>query len=138
MIEYDRNLHTICDLINQCYQELFPTFPQMPEFTFSRLMATLWKMQVYNKLKDNLFSSFKAILRIERRIQGKNTSRPVEAMTDFFDEPKTTSLLSRFIQSIADISINEIKVHMLGSTKFEPDEPYAQLQDIIVVDTKYC
>ena len=65
-------------------------------------------------------------------------------MTDCFHENKNILLLSRygsrlqrsFVHAVADISINELKVHHLGSTKFVPDEPYQELNRKIIRMTK--
>ena len=43
----------------------------------------------------------------------------------------------RYVQATADLSINELKVHYLGSTKFVPDAPYAELNAEIQTHTKY-
>lgn len=43
----------------------------------------------------------------------------------------------RFVHAVADLSINELKVHFLGSTKFAPDDPYMELHTILLKRTKY-
>lgn len=137
MVEFDRNLKGICDMINQCYSKLFPNHPNSPAFTFSRAMTTIWKAKVFDKLKDKLFASFRDILNLERRKQATEKAISEEEMTDFFNEPKNFMLLNKFVQAVTDISINEISVHMIGSSKFVPDETYSQLEDIILSDTMY-
>eukprot|EP00826_Nyctotherus_ovalis_P040724 TRINITY_DN4036_c0_g1_i3.p2 TRINITY_DN4036_c0_g1~~TRINITY_DN4036_c0_g1_i3.p2 ORF type:complete len:160 (-),score=35.77 TRINITY_DN4036_c0_g1_i3:566-1045(-) len=102
----------------------------MPQFTFGRAMVIIWKAKVFNKLQDELFTSFKFVLAKERM------KEKADSMMEDFDQLTPALLLSKFVQAIADLSINEIKVHMMGSTKFVPDEPYAKLHELIVFETK--
>lgn len=44
---------------------------------------------------------------------------------------------NRFVQAIADLSLNELNVHFLGSTKIVLDNPYAKLRKVILNCTKY-
>lgn len=44
--------------------------------------------------------------------------------------------LNRFAQSVADLSINELKIHFLGSTKIELEDPYKSLNKIFLKQTK--
>lgn len=44
--------------------------------------------------------------------------------------------LHRFTHAIADLSINELKIHFLGSTKVQLDEPYQNLNKMIIKQTK--
>jgi len=138
MIEFDRSLSSITALVNKCYAFLFPKLPGYPGFSFSRLMATLWRVKVFNKMQGQLFDSFKDLLNKERREQKKKeyVSAEYEEMMNCFVESKNSTILSKFIQAIADISINEITIHMLGSTKLRPDEPYLKLQDEIITRTE--
>jgi len=140
MVEFDRKLAPISLLVNKCYTSLFPFFPAFPEFSFSRLMATIWRVKVFNKMKDELFDAFKIVLHKEREDQMANRKRysneEKEEMMDCFDTLGNTNLLAKFLQTIADISINEITIHMLGSTKFIPADPYLKLQDEILTSTK--
>jgi hypothetical protein len=88
-------------------------------------------------MKDELFETFKIILRKEREEQIVSRNRySDEEMMDYLDTSRNANLLGKFLQSIADISINEITIHMLGSTKLIPDDPYLKLQDEILVSTK--
>ncbi len=63
------------------------------------------------------------------------------SVSDVFpsDELRVPLLLSRYAQSVADLSINELAVHFLGSTKisFDSDEPYRVFHDTVVASTKY-
>lgn len=134
--------------MNECYATLYPKLLGYPEFSFSRAMATFWKVKVFNKLQVNLFDSFKHLLseeRAEKIKQGEEKTklnRKKEQLYNFqvaliHYDSKNFQLLTKFVQAIADISINEVKVHMLGSTKFMSDEPYVKLHDLIMANTKY-
>lgn len=131
MVELDRNLGVISELVNKWYSHLFPDLLATPEFTISRAMVTIWKTKVFNKIEATLFESFRGTLIKARHEQIKKG----KGIGDY-DEDKNTILLNRFIQSIGDLSINEIKVHMLGNTKFIPDDPYEQLETIIISETR--
>lgn len=52
------------------------------------------------------------------------------------NESRECELLGRFVQSVADISVNELKIHYLGSTKVDMDEPYNELDKIVLKQTK--
>lgn len=146
MIELDKNLGPLCYLVNECYAILFPKLPGYPEFSLSRAMATFWKVKVFNKLQLNLFDAFKHLLSEERSIKIKQGEAKTKvnknevlynssiAMSHY--EPKNFQILNKFVQAIADISINEVKVHMLGSTQLVPDEPYAKLHEVVMANTK--
>lgn len=62
------------------------------------------------------------------------TSANVEG--EFGNDCKACIAASRFIQAIADLSINEIKVHTLGSTKFVMEEPYQSLHSTLIGKSK--
>eukprot|EP00826_Nyctotherus_ovalis_P054426 TRINITY_DN7125_c0_g2_i15.p1 TRINITY_DN7125_c0_g2~~TRINITY_DN7125_c0_g2_i15.p1 ORF type:complete len:405 (-),score=56.96 TRINITY_DN7125_c0_g2_i15:21-1235(-) len=137
IIELDRNLKVISDLVNMCYANLFPDLQEVPKFTVTRAMATIWKTKVFDKLKDILFTSFRTTLFLQRQQQAKELrSKKGKLEMDFFSDAKSGGLLGRFVQSVADISVNEVKIHMLGSTKFAPDEAYTQLQEAVLEDTR--
>lgn len=146
MIEFDKVFGPLCYLVNECYAILLPKLPGYPEFSISRAMATFWKVKVFSKLEINLFDAFKQLLseeRAERIKEGKartkvcKKSEAANASTPLSHyESKSSQILNKFVQSIADISINEVKVHMLGSTKLVPDEPYAKLHEVVMAGTK--
>eukprot|EP00826_Nyctotherus_ovalis_P054424 TRINITY_DN7125_c0_g2_i12.p1 TRINITY_DN7125_c0_g2~~TRINITY_DN7125_c0_g2_i12.p1 ORF type:complete len:225 (-),score=33.54 TRINITY_DN7125_c0_g2_i12:537-1142(-) len=122
-----------------CYANLFPDLQEVPKFTVTRAMATIWKTKVFDKLKDILFTSFRTTLFLQRQQQAKELrSKKGKLEMDFFSDAKSGGLLGRFVQSVADISVNEVKIHMLGSTKFAPDEAYTQLQEAVLEDTRYA
>lgn len=58
MIELDKTLYKVTNLINTCYEELFPSLPRYPKFSFTRAMITIWKDVVYNKLENTLSNEF--------------------------------------------------------------------------------
>lgn len=148
MIELDKNLGPLCYLVNECYATLFPKLPGYPEFSLSRAMATFWKIKVFNKLQINLFDAFKHLLSEERSIKikqgeaktkakmSKDEVAPNSSIAMSHYESKNFQILNKFVQAIADISINEVKVHMLGSTQLVPDEPYAKLHEVVMANTK--
>jgi len=131
-VEFDKTLKGLCDVINGYYAKLFPDLSHTPPFTFSRLMVIIWKLKVLNNLQNELFNSFQLLL-TEERYKEKVDVQEDEVMEDL-SQPK--SILYKFTQAIIDLSINEIKVHMMGSTKFEPEEPYSRLQDLVIMKTK--
>jgi len=58
------------------------------------------------------------------------------------NEPEITGdsevdLIGRFVQSIVDLSTNELTIHFLGHTKSIIEEPYNELSRIIFSQTKY-
>ena len=57
-------------------------------------------------------------------------------MGEEFAEEKNWDLIALFVQCVADLSINELKIHFLGSTKVDLDEPYKELNKIIIKQTK--
>jgi len=143
MIELDKSLGPLCYLVNECYSTLFPKLPGYPEFSISRAMATFWKIKVFNKLQINLFDAFKYLLTEERDLEIKQgqsktkLNKPTNILMSLSHYgSKNFQILNKFVQAIADISINEVKVHMLGSTKLVPDEPYTNLHEVVMANTK--
>ncbi len=55
-------------------------------------------------------------------------------VTEEFPAPE---LLYKFVQSVADLSVNELTIHSLGSSTFVLEDPYKSLHDLIMVHTKY-
>lgn len=45
--------------------------------------------------------------------------------------------LAKYVQTIVDLSINEVSVHFLGSTKVKLEEPYVELSKVMLKQTKY-
>lgn len=143
MIEFDKSLGSICYFINECYSTLFPNLPGYPEFSLSRAMATFWKIKVFDKLQLNLFETFMGLLSEERikklkvgELKTKLRNKPGSDKVPVKSESRNFQVLNKFVQTIVDISINEVKVHMLGSTKLVTDKPYEALQDLVIINTK--
>ena len=67
MIELDKKLSVICRVIDSCYEAAFPDMPRFPKFSFTRAMATMWKVTVYSKLSANLVEAFDLVLNFERQ-----------------------------------------------------------------------
>ena len=137
MVEFDKTLGPICSLINQCYACLYPDFPKYPAFSFTRAMTVLWKVHVFDKLQADLFDAFKAVLSSERKPELSPDRSMCAANNGIcFQETKNYAILSRFIQSVVDLSTNELKVHMLGHTHYSPDKPYEDLESVTLSATK--
>jgi hypothetical protein len=66
MLELDKALEPIAELMNLCYENAFPSYPKFPKFSFTRATATLWKNVVYEKLKANLNDALSELLKIEK------------------------------------------------------------------------
>ncbi len=165
MIELDRSLAPVCRVINSCYQILYPQMPQFPKFSFTRAMITLWKAKVYPKLSRFLKKRFDEMLRELRdaRISdlleqypvclfnvgrqkgvaktvpmatGAGTE-PLESPGDVFAESGKEQVLARLALAVADLSVNDLTIHFLGSTKLKAEKPYASFNKLILKSTKY-
>jgi len=160
MIELDKTFEPFTRAVNECYESVFPDLCRYPRFSFSRAMTILWKEKVYAKIKLNLLDAFTQILQEKKSYEikagklmtKKESSHSLQTATNALLLPnlkkhdpvlaneifKNTNveLSSRFIQSIADLSINELTIHYLGSTKLVLDEPYKELDELIQKQTK--
>ncbi len=166
MIELDRTLESLNRVVNDCYEKLYPEMPRFPRFSFVRMMVTLWKSKVYSKLSVRLIDSFVSLMESERKqtllmrqakqqqqqkshlneMRTEEVKRMMSCDTDVTElsastgdltsECRVCAVASRFAQAVADLSINELKVHFLGSTKFEPDEPYRSLHSAVIEHTR--
>ena len=67
MIELDRVLAPVNQLVNQCYEHAFPHLPKFPQFSFTRAMTTLWIHKTYEQLKGGLEGALGELLRMERQ-----------------------------------------------------------------------
>ena len=148
MIEFDKNLCKVTEVINKCYQTLFPYLPCYPKFTFTRAMIAIWKSIVYNKLESKLFQAFVMLYTEVRTKKSEANSHSKMGFNPFNETDKNIQkelLLSRYLckfnnrlsQSIVDISVNDLRIHFLGSTKFVPDGPYSKFNELILQLTKY-
>lgn len=148
MIELDRVLKPIAKYMNACYESLFPGLCQYPQFSFSRAMIILWKKKVYMKIKSNLIDAFVPLLKEQREDEIKTgraktqslKGEPVEPAFSFclltaYDN-ENVELLTKFVQAVADLSTDELTIHYLGSTKAQLQEPYAELNKLILNQTK--
>ena len=66
MIELDEELKSVADTVNRTYENMYPQFPQFPKFSFARAMATIWKLRVYDKVKEVLNIALIELLEQER------------------------------------------------------------------------
>jgi CheY-specific phosphatase CheX len=123
-------------------------------------MIILWREKVYAKIKLNLLDAFTQVLQKKRSLEikagklmtKKESSYNLQSVTNILLLPnlkkydpmlaseifknKNIEAISRFVQSIADLSINELTVHYLGSIKLVLDEPYKELDELIQKLTK--
>jgi len=133
---------------------MFPNMPQFPEFSFTRAMAVLWKTIVYEKLENELLEAYLKMLETQRvkvlenlhtkSENYKTTCKFLKAnietipMVSESNESLEIRILESFSHNIADISINELKIHTLGhSSKFVPDFPYQKFDEKLILQTKY-
>eukprot|EP00826_Nyctotherus_ovalis_P023427 TRINITY_DN1799_c0_g1_i16.p1 TRINITY_DN1799_c0_g1~~TRINITY_DN1799_c0_g1_i16.p1 ORF type:complete len:349 (-),score=126.77 TRINITY_DN1799_c0_g1_i16:112-1158(-) len=177
MIEIDKAFGLFAKAVNQCYEGQYPGLCRYPQFSFSRAMTIMWKQKVYSKTKSNLMDAFTLLLQVRRQneikagklmtknnpissflISPKNSlltelqnSEP-EIMAELFGNVnKDIDLLFKFAHSVADLSVNELTIHFLGSTKSTVEEPYKELEKAIlkqtgnfyqkageVIEIKYC
>lgn len=113
-------------------------------------MIIAWKEKVFYKLKTNLLDALAEILEQDRaeevreqiEKQKKLNPIPIKSVSITEEEVKEQNssnyeLIAKFGQSMADLSINELTVHFLGSTKFIPEESYDLFNNVFLRKTKY-
>jgi len=100
------------------------------------------------KIKSNLIEAFVMLLKEQRsaeieagKIKTKNQKNktpvnPFDSSLSNIYNDDNHELLSRFVQGVVDLSVNELTVHYLGSTKAKLQEPYEELSKIIMQQTK--
>lgn len=163
MTEIDRTFSLFAKAVNECYEKQFPGLCRYPQFSFSRAMIILWKQKVYTKIKNNLLDAFTILLQIRRQSEIKagelmTQKNPIsnfkispkdsllmelqnsdpEIMAELFGHvSKDVDLLFKFVHSVADLSVNELTIHYLGSTKSILEEPYKELEKVILKQTGY-
>jgi len=163
MIEIDKAFAPFAKAVNECYESHFPGLCRNPKFSFSRAMIIFWKQKVYSKIKNNLLDAFTILLQMRRQSEiraGKlmTKNNPInsfkvspkdsllvelqnfdpETMAELFGYVnKDVDLLFKFVHSVADLSVNELTVHYLGSTKTNLEEPYRELDKVILKQTGY-
>eukprot|EP00826_Nyctotherus_ovalis_P065793 TRINITY_DN9683_c0_g2_i3.p2 TRINITY_DN9683_c0_g2~~TRINITY_DN9683_c0_g2_i3.p2 ORF type:complete len:138 (-),score=15.78 TRINITY_DN9683_c0_g2_i3:781-1194(-) len=137
MIEIDKMFAPICRAVDSCYEGVFPGLPMFPKFCFVRTMATLWRDKVYSKLNKPLLASFIELMKVvrETEISAYKKNLP-KGLLKIYTNSRNSQLIARFIQTIADLSINELTIHYLGSTKADLDQPCKELHDTILEETK--
>eukprot|EP00826_Nyctotherus_ovalis_P054814 TRINITY_DN7213_c0_g2_i1.p3 TRINITY_DN7213_c0_g2~~TRINITY_DN7213_c0_g2_i1.p3 ORF type:complete len:157 (-),score=15.55 TRINITY_DN7213_c0_g2_i1:825-1295(-) len=152
MIELDKRLRKVCEVVNKCYEALFPNYPRYPQFTFTRAMITMWKEVVYAKLSGVLFEGFATLFKEvsnnrltaflarpavfaspnEKALGGASKEKRQEAAKEQLLGRYFLLFIGRMVQAIVDLSVNDLKIHFLGSTKFVPDGPYSDLHEAIL------
>ena len=154
MIELDKALASFANVVNECYESAFPDLCRYPKFSFSRAMAIIWKQKVYTKIKSNLSDAFVELLKSKRISEinaGKNITKSVYKsnqnfnnwnsesflMDSMYQSDQVIDLLGKFIQCMVDLSVNELTIHYLGSTKVCLEEPYQEIESIIIKQTMY-
>eukprot|EP00826_Nyctotherus_ovalis_P015853 TRINITY_DN14543_c0_g1_i8.p1 TRINITY_DN14543_c0_g1~~TRINITY_DN14543_c0_g1_i8.p1 ORF type:complete len:141 (-),score=33.76 TRINITY_DN14543_c0_g1_i8:42-464(-) len=140
MVEFDKTLRGFSRLVNQCYEQTFPNLPCYPKFSASRAMTSLWKNVVYHKLEQLILERFTQEFNelLDHKfgvLLEKKRPEVVEGM-EFADAAEEFPVLYRTVQAVVDLSINELRVHFLGSTKFVPDAPYSILNEHILSLTR--
>jgi hypothetical protein len=111
-------------------------------------MIILWNKKVYIKIKRNLIDAFVTLLNEQRNAEieagkVKTKNHKNKALINPFDSSLSNiynddnhELLARFVQGVVDLSVNELTVHYLGSTKAKLQEPYEEISKIILQQTK--
>jgi len=140
MIELEKVFQPISKALNECYKATFPDLCRNPQFSFMRAMIILWRKKVYSKIKNNLIEAFVHLLKTQRereikKGQMKSKERTLY-FTPFLEEKGGLEQLARYIQTIADLSVNEVTIHYIGSTKVKLYEPYIEVSKVIIKQTK--
>lgn len=149
MVELDRAFDLLAKTVNECYESLYPDLCHYPKFSFSRAMITLWKRKVYSKIKENVLEAFTELMQEWRGSEIRTGKKLTEEKTDSVlkkardkrlfakgEEDKEVELIGSFVQTMVDLSVNELTVHYLGSTKLAPVAPYKDLSKTILKLTK--
>ena len=178
MVEFDKTLESLCKVVNECYEVVFPGLPQYPKFSFTRVMTILWKEKVYSKIESNLNEALVTLLQKQRQSEIKlgeiktkkskkdsqhgataaaaSTENAIASIEDVTDtaaaelpiegdfmqdeaglcENKEVELIERYVQAVADLSVNELTIHYMGSTKATLSGPYEKLNKTILKQTK--
>lgn len=138
MIEIEKVFEPVGRIVNSCYEALFPGFPRFPKFSFVRIMTTLWRDKVYSKAAPYLLNSFIGLMKSVRETEiGAYKENLPQQLLEEYIKSRNSQLLGRFVQAIADLSINELTIHYLGSTKVDLEDPYKCLHNVILQETKY-
>jgi hypothetical protein len=162
MMELEKSFGTFAKLMNKHYEALFEGYPGYPKFSMWRLMTKVWMSEVYEKsnLNQNLNESFLKILNCHREINVReifNNNNSLSTNDDTNELPKSlfidlnlkeqqgifdsvsqrnfwddSSLLSSYVQSVQDISFNEVNIHYTDCTDMPINYPYCELEKAIL------
>lgn len=138
MIELDKVFAPVCKVLNNCYEAVFLGFPRFPKFSFVRVMTILWRDYVYAKITPLLLSSFIELMKSvrEAEIGAFKKNLPKELLEENV-KSRNLQLVGRFVQVIADLSVNELSIHYLGSTKVALQDPGLHFHSLVLTETKY-
>eukprot|EP00826_Nyctotherus_ovalis_P021580 TRINITY_DN1699_c0_g1_i32.p1 TRINITY_DN1699_c0_g1~~TRINITY_DN1699_c0_g1_i32.p1 ORF type:complete len:147 (+),score=34.93 TRINITY_DN1699_c0_g1_i32:1073-1513(+) len=145
MVEIDKAFSQVTSFINSLVAE----WNGGVRFSLVKEMVLVWNKKIYSKIKPRLMEAFVKLLRGKRVGELEREQSKVRNMTGaksignspefgLYNRDCELELLSFFIQYIADLSIDEVTVHYLGSTKAVLDTPYSELHEIIISQTEYC
>lgn len=145
MVEVDKGFLEVTSSVNGLGAE----WNGGARFSLVKEMTLIWNKKVYSKIKPRLMEAFTKLLkerragelgRAQSRARSKARTANVESSPEFglYNRDCELELLGSFAQYIADLSIDEVTVHYLGSTKAMLDSPYSELHEIIMSQTEYC
>jgi len=161
MLELEKSFAPFVKLMNKHYEALFEGYPSFPKFSIWRLMTKIWIQEVYEKsnLSQNLNESFLKILNCHRETNVKeifnnnsiqNEELPKSLFIDlslkeqqgimeslnqrnFWDDLDLgKDLLSSYVQSVQDISFNEVNIHYSECSDMSINYPYCELEKAIL------
>jgi len=162
MLELEKSFGTFAKLMNKHYEALFESYPSYPKFSMWRLMTKVWMSEVYEKsnLNQNLNESFLKILNCHREINVReifNNNNSLSTNDETNELPKSlfidlnlreqqgiidsisqrnfwddSGLLSSYVQSVQDISFNEVNIHYTDCTDMPTNYPYCELEKAIL------
>jgi len=128
LIDTDRILAPVAQIVNDTYQEAHPDHPQFPSFSIWRMMAKAWYSIVYKNMAEKLGQAVKETIETlmknainktqissySKYMVKKNEVLEVEVTEDdqeFEEEQaKSLKLIKKFRRSIEDLSFNEYTV----------------------------
>ena len=113
-------LTPISNMINDIYRLKESDNANMLGFSFVKIMTDIWKKKTFNKLKTRLFDNFLIEFDLSRK-QTFCTS--------------SSQKCKSFIESLLDISLNEISIHFKNYSKLTLDDPYKTLHDLVLLNS---
>ena len=108
-------LSPISDMINYFYSIKEPLVTDVLDFSVIKMMIDIWKTKVFNKLKIRLFYQF---------LKELDVTRKQSFCFYLCQRPKI------FIESILDITLNQINIHFKNHSKLLLEDPYKSLHDL--------